>query len=57
MQGYTGDDGLATDATLREPHDCAVASDGTVLIADYGNNVVRSVNPTTQFITTVAGTG
>ncbi len=54
--GFTGDNGPATAARLREPADVALAPDGTVYIADRGNRVVRRVAPN-GVITTVAGTG
>ena len=41
--GYTGDGGPAISAQLSRPSDVAVAPDGTIYIADYGNNVVRRV--------------
>jgi DNA-binding CsgD family transcriptional regulator/sugar lactone lactonase YvrE len=41
--GYSGDDGLATNAQLSRPSDMVVDSVGTIYIADYGNNVVRKV--------------
>ncbi len=43
--GYSGDGGPATAAQLNSPYDVAVASDGTLYIADRSNNKVRKVNP------------
>jgi hypothetical protein len=40
---YTGDGGIATSASLNSPTDVAVTTAGNLLIADYGNNVVRSL--------------
>lgn len=54
--GSGGDGGQATSAQLRTPFDVTVASDGTLYIADRGNNKVRKVTPT-GVIATVAGTG
>lgn len=54
--GGEGDDGPATKATLNSPTDVAVAEDGSLYIADYGNHVVRKVDPN-GLITTVAGSG
>ena len=55
-EGYTGDGGPATAATLKNPGDIAVSASGDLLIADSGNSVVRKVN-TVGTISTVAGTG
>lgn len=54
--GYSGDAGLAVNASLRSPQAVAVDSLGNVFIADTQNNVVRKVD-TTGTITTVAGNG
>ncbi len=45
LPGNSGDDGPAVDATLRSPADVSSAPDGTVVIADTGNNRVRLVDP------------
>ena len=43
-RGYSGDGGPATLATLSAPSSIAIdASSGMMYIADYDNNVVRSV--------------
>ena len=54
--GYCGDEGPATDARLGSPFGVARLRDGQVLIADSGNNRIRSVAEDGT-ITTVAGTG
>lgn len=56
-QGYTGDGGPATSAMVRNPDGVGVASDGTLYIADTGNDVIRKVDFITGVITTVVGTG
>ncbi len=43
--GYSGDGGPATEAMLNTPSDVAVASDGTIYIADTDNSCVRRVTP------------
>jgi hypothetical protein len=54
--GYSGDDGSATDAQLTEPEQVSAAADGSFLIADAGNDVVREVSAQ-GIISTVAGDG
>jgi streptogramin lyase len=55
--GYVGDTGPATDAELHKPNGVVVDVSGNIYIADTDNDVIRMVDATTQFITTVAGTG
>jgi sugar lactone lactonase YvrE len=52
--GASGDGGPATQATLHGPRDVAVGPDGTVYIADPGNNCIRRVG-TDGTIATFAG--
>ena len=47
---YTGDGGPATAATLNFPRGIAVASNGTIYIADTGNHVIRALTPVTPAI-------
>ncbi len=54
--GYGGDGGLATAANLANPASVVVDGAGNLYIADYGNNLIRTV-ATSGIITTVAGTG
>jgi RHS repeat-associated protein len=53
--GYSGDNGLATNAELNWPEGVAVDSAGNVYIADYGNCLVREVMAANSYIYTVAG--
>ena len=55
MQGFFGDGGPATAAELNAPMSVAVATDGTLYIADTGNQRIRAVQGGT--ITTFAGSG
>ena len=57
VSGYTGDNGLATAATLNRPAAIAVDTAGNLYIPDANNNVIRKVNKTTGIITTVVGNG
>lgn len=54
--GFSGDEGPATSAELKEPTALAIDSAGTLYIADTGNHRVRKVDPSGR-ITTVAGPG
>ncbi|MEA2495566.1 MAG: hypothetical protein QOJ29_3477 [Thermoleophilaceae bacterium] len=54
--GSAGDGGPATSAQLNSPRGLAFQADGTLLIADAGNNRIRRV-ATNGTIATVAGTG
>jgi uncharacterized protein (TIGR03437 family) len=53
--GYSGDNGPATSAQLRNPSNVAVDSAGSLYIADLFNNALRKVSGGT--ITTIAGGG
>jgi DNA-binding beta-propeller fold protein YncE len=53
-RGYSGDGGPAVEATLRGPVGLAVTEDGTVIIADLENDVLRAVSPQGG-IDTIAG--
>ena len=54
--GFSGDGGPARSAELSRPEDVAVATDGTLFIADRDNFRVRRVTPD-GVITTIAGDG
>ena len=47
----------APDALLNYPIGIAVASDGTIYIADTKNHRIRKVDSSTSYVTTFAGTG
>lgn len=54
--GFAGDGGPATQATLNTPEGLAVDSAGNIYIADYGNNRVRKID-TSGNINTIGGNG
>jgi sugar lactone lactonase YvrE len=57
ISGYSGDNALATKATLSFPSGVAVDKAGDVFIADSYNGVIREVPSGSSNIYTVAGTG
>ncbi len=56
-QGFSGDSGPATEASLQVPVGIAVDSVGNLYIADLRNYRIRRVDSVTGIITTVAGNG
>ena len=54
--GFAGDGGSAIEAELSVPSGLAVAADGSVVIADNGNNRLRRIDPSGT-IDTIAGSG
>jgi len=56
VAGATGDGGPAVAAQLDSPYDVRFAPDGTLHIADRGNNVIRRIDEN-GIINTVVGTG
>ena len=57
VAGFSGDDGPAAKAQLRQPHSIAFDSAGQLLVCDIGNSRVRRVDMASGTITTFAGTG
>ena len=57
-RGYSGDGGLATEATLSYPEGIdADPRTGNLYIADSSDNAIRMIAKSTGIITTIAGTG
>lgn len=56
-KGFSGDNGLATQAKLNAPVDVKLDASGNIFIADVFNNRIRKVDAATNTITTIAGTG
>lgn len=55
--GYSGDNNLATLASLKEPVGITIDKDGNLIISDTYNQRIRRVDAITGFITSIAGTG
>lgn len=56
VAGYSGDGAPAVEAELNYPGGIAIGSDGTIYVADAGNNRVRAITAD-GLINTIAGTG
>ncbi len=54
--GYTGDHGIAANATFNNPWGLAFDNDGNLFVADSKNNAVRKID-VNGVVTTYAGTG
>ncbi len=57
VEGFSGDGGNATSASLDSPDGLAVDGDKNLYIADTHNNRIRKVSAQTGMISTIAGTG
>ncbi len=55
--GFSGDGGDATAAQIYAPVDASTDGHGNIYVADYGNNRIRRIDPSTGIISTVAGGG
>ena len=55
--GYSGDNGVATNAQLNNPLDVAVDAAANVYIADSDNNAIRQIDVNNGYISTYIGTG
>jgi sugar lactone lactonase YvrE len=57
VQGYSGDNGLATNAALSYPRGLTTDTNGDLYVADSFNHAIRKINKATNIITTIAGNG
>ncbi len=55
--GFTGDGGLAVDATFNGPKGIALGPNGILAVADTENHAIRTINVYSGTITTIAGDG
>jgi sugar lactone lactonase YvrE len=56
-QGFSGDKGSATSATIDSPTGLALDAANNLYLADTHNHRIRKITATTGIITTIAGTG
>lgn len=56
-EGYSGDGGPAAKAVVNAPHDLAVLTDGSVVIADSHNNALRRILPDGRIRTVTSAVG
>lgn len=56
-EGYSGDGGLATQATCREPYEVRFDKQGNMFFVEMKNHIVRKVDAKSGLISTIAGTG
>ena len=54
---FSGDNGLATSATLYNPWGMSFDNSGNIYFCDQGNHRLRKITVVTGIISTVAGTG
>ena len=55
--GYSGDNGLATNARITEVKVIWGDTNGNLFLPDYSKHCIRKINGVTNIITTIAGTG
>lgn len=57
VYGYSGDGGMAKDASIFDASGVCVDGEGNIYIAEYDDSRIRKVDHLTGIITTIAGTG
>jgi len=55
--GYSGEGVAATSAELNTPYGLASDTSNNIYVADYGNHRIRKITFSSNFITTIAGSG
>ncbi|MEQ1830321.1 MAG: hypothetical protein ABL921_30470, partial [Pirellula sp.] len=55
--GYSGDGGLAIDASFNLPHEIRFDRQGNLYVVDMSNHAIRKIDLKTGLISTLAGTG
>lgn len=56
-KGFSGDEGLAVNATFDWPGFLTSDAEGNIFIADYFNHRIRRIDAKSRIVTTVAGNG
>jgi len=56
-KGYSGDGGPALNAQFNGPHNLAIAPSGDIYLSDSWNYRVRKIDPKSQVVSSIAGTG
>ena len=56
-RGYSGDGGLATQATFNGPKELDIDTDGNIYVVDTENQAIRRIDAETGVVSTVAGSG
>lgn len=55
--GWSGDNGPAREARCEQPFGLVVGPDHAIYVCETASHVIRRIDPQTQTVTTVAGTG
>ena len=55
--GWSGDGGAGTQARCNEPFGLVVGPDNAIYVCETKSHVIRRIDPQTQNVTTIAGTG
>ena len=55
VSGYSGDGGVATQASINQPGGLIMDGAGNIFFADSGNDIIRRIDAVSGIITTIAG--